>query len=117
MIEGRLTKDPAIRENNDKAVGKFTLAVNRTYKKDEADFISCTAFGKQATFLETYVRKGDLVQIRGHIQTGSYNNKEGKAVYTTDVIVDEINFAPTNNRAERGKYGFEDAHDEGLPFE
>lgn len=123
MIQGRLVRDPVIREGSEgKKVGKFTLAVDRSYKKDdrEADFIGCTAFGKTANFLEGYFRKGDLAQVRGRIQTGSYTNKEGKKVYTTDVIVDEMAFAPTNHSFKENRNdenGFTDAlEDEGLPF-
>lgn len=75
------------------AVARFTLAVNRKGKqKDKADFISCVAFGKAAETLDKYVSKGHRVGIVGHIQTGSYDHKDGHKVYTTDVVVDEFEF-------------------------
>lgn len=98
IIIGRLVRDPEIRHggSNNTAVSKFTLAVDRKYKKDgepTADFINCTAFGKPAEFEEKYFKKGTKVCISGHIQTGSYINRDGNKVYTTDVIVEEQEFA------------------------
>ena len=88
VLVGRLTKDADIRTANDKQIAKLTLAVNRM-KKDEADFIGCTAFGKTAEIISKYTRKGSRVAVRGRIQTGSYE-KDGRKVYTTDVIIDEL---------------------------
>lgn len=91
---GRLTKDAVIRTAQETTVARFTLAVNRKYKKDgeNADFISCVAFGKTAEFIEKYTKKGMKVEIVGRIQTGSYE-KDGAKVYTTDIIVETIDFA------------------------
>lgn len=89
VLVGRLTREADMRSKDDKAIAKFSLAVNRM-KKDEADFINCTAFGKTAEVVEKYTHKGSRVAVRGKIQTGSYTNKEGKKVYTTDVIVDDL---------------------------
>lgn len=89
VLVGRLTREADMRSKDDKAIAKFSLAVNRM-KKDEADFINCTAFGKTAEIVEKYTRKGSRVAVRGKIQTGSYTNKEGQKVYTTDVIVDDL---------------------------
>lgn len=89
VLVGRLTRDADMRSKDDKTIAKFSLAVNRM-KKDEADFINCTAFGKTAEIVEKYTRKGSRVAVRGKIQTGSYTNKEGQKVYTTDVIVDDL---------------------------
>ena len=89
VLVGRLTREADMRSKDDKAIAKFSLAVNRM-KKDEADFINCTAFGKTAEVVEKYTRKGSRVAVRGKIQTGSYTNKEGQKVYTTDVIVDDL---------------------------
>ena len=115
MINGRLTREPEIRNAGEMKLAKFTVAVQRGYKKDEADFIGCTAFGKTAEFLENYTSKGDPVLIEGHIQTGSYNNKDGKKVYTTDVIVDRLEKLPT---VKKEASEWSDAlEDEGLPFE
>ena len=90
---GRVTKDIELRytANTQKAVAKFTLAVNRMKKDSGADFISCTAWGKTAEIMEKYVHKGDRVGVTGRIQTGSYEGRNGK-VYTTDVIVEELDF-------------------------
>lgn len=89
VLVGRLTREADMRSKDDKSIAKFSLAVNRM-KKDEADFINCTAFGKTAEIVEKYTRKGSRVAVRGKIQTGSYTNKEGQKVYTTDVIVDDL---------------------------
>ena len=96
---GRLTKDPEVRYSqgsNATATAKFTLAVDRKIKRDNeptADFISCVAFGKTAEFIEKYVKKGTKLICVGEIRTGSYTNNEGKKVYTTDVVVNECEFA------------------------
>lgn len=87
MLIGRLTKDADVRAG-EKTIAKFSVAVNRM-KKDEADFLNCVAFGKTAEVVEKYTHKGSRVGIRGRIQTGSYE-KDGRKVYTTDIIVDEI---------------------------
>lgn len=94
ILLGRLTADPELRvmqDANQTAVTRFRLAVNRR-KKDEADFISCVCFGKTAENIEKFFRKGSPILICGHIQTGSYKNKDGKTVYTTDVVADEFDF-------------------------
>ena len=91
---GRLTKDPAINYSNTSdpplCIARFTLAVNRKYKKDEADFISCVCFGKLSEVIEKYVKKGDQICVAGHIQTGSYTDREGQKRYTTDVVVEDM---------------------------
>lgn len=88
---GRLTKDADVRYSTDgKCVAKYTLAVDRY--KDGADFIRCVAFGKAGEFAEKYLHKGMKIAIAGRIQTGSYQDKDGKTVYTTDVIVEEHEF-------------------------
>mgnify|MGYP003316071776 CR=1 FL=1 len=89
ILTGRLTKDPEIRYSQEKAIAKFTLAVDRPMKKDEADFIQVTVFGKPAEFVEKYIKKGNLIGITGRINTGSYE-KDGKKIYTTDVIADRV---------------------------
>lgn len=100
---GRLTKDPDTRYTQGEksmTVSRYTLAVDRKYKKkgeDSADFISCVAFGKNGEFAEKYLRQGIKIVVCGHIQTGSYNNRDGKKVYTCDVIVDECEFAESKN--------------------
>lgn len=97
MLMGRLTRDPDVRYTQTAepmAVVRFPLAVNRRFKREneaEADFISCVAFGKTGEFINKYFHKGNMLAICGHIQTGSYE-KDGKKVYTTDVIIDEAYF-------------------------
>lgn len=104
---GRLTRDADVRtygENNDKKMARFTLAVDRRGKKEEgqqtADFISCVCYGKLADFADTYLRQGIKMVVRGHIQTGSYTNKDGQKVYTTDIMVDEMEFAESKRASE-----------------
>lgn len=99
ILMGRMTKDPTVRyseSNPEMAIGRFFLAVDRRRTKDgnqEADFISCVAFGKTAEFLQKYCHKGTKLVIAGRIQTGSYTDQDGRKVYTTDVVVDETEFA------------------------
>ena len=99
-LMGRLTKDPDIRGEGNSLCAKYTLAVDRRYQKDgeqQTDFISCVAFGKSAEFVEKYLKKGTKIVVCGRIQTGSYTNKEGVKIYTTDVIVEEHDFAESKN--------------------
>lgn len=92
VLIGRLARDPETRYTQDqKAVTRFTLAVNRIKKDDPADFISCVAFGTTAQLIERYVKKGNRLAVEGHINTGSYE-KDGRKIYTTDVIVDRMEF-------------------------
>ena len=94
IITGRITKDLEVRYTpSQMAVTSFTLAVDRPVKKGEekqADFVRCTVFGKQAEMLEKWARKGNRIAIEGRIQTGSYQNKNGEKVYTTDVIANRV---------------------------
>lgn len=91
MLIGRLTREPEIKATSTgKTVAAFTLAVNRRRKEDPADFIQCKAFDKTADVVQKYCGKGKQVCVLGRIQTGSYENKEGRRVYTTDVMVDEL---------------------------
>ena len=100
MLTGRIVKDPMIK-NGDTTVARFNLAVNRRFSKEEqkADFISCVAFGKTAEFCEKYARKGMKFDVVGRIQTGSYE-KDGHTVYTTDVIVEEIEFGESKGESK-----------------
>lgn len=120
QLIGRTTKEIEIRyTNNNKAVARFTLAVNRRSKDDGADFINCMAWEKIAELLEKYVKKGDRIAIRGRIQTGSYE-KDGKKVYTTDIVVDELEFLESKKQdAPVSSDGFEPVNeqiDDELPF-
>lgn len=95
---GRLTRDPEVRysQGSNTAVARYTVAVDRKFKREgepTADFIPCVAFGKQAEFAEKYFRKGTKVVISGRITTGSYTNKDGQKVYTTEITVEEQEFA------------------------
>ena len=123
-LMGRLTRDPDIRyTQGDKpmAIARFTLAVNRQYKKDgeqTADFISCVAFGKQAEHAEKYYYKGIKIVISGRIQTGSYTNSDGQKVYTTEVIVENQEFAESKAVKDRDATGeqtyTQSGHEEGF---
>ncbi|MEE0919825.1 MAG: single-stranded DNA-binding protein [Lachnospiraceae bacterium] len=104
ILMGRLTRDPEVRYSQGEspmAIARYTLAVDRRFNRngDEntADFISCVAFGKAGEFAEKYFRKGTKIAVTGRIQTGSYTNKDGVKVYTTDVVVEEQEFAESKN--------------------
>lgn len=104
ILMGRLTRDPEVRYSAGTepiAIARYTLAVDRRYHKDTdeqtADFISCIAFRQKAEFAEKYLQKGTKIILVGHIQTGSYTNREGQKVYTTDVVVDEQEFAESKS--------------------
>lgn len=103
ILMGRLTKDPEVRYSQGEkpmAIARYTLAVDRKFKRDgepNADFINCIAFGKNGEFAEKYLRKGIKIAVAGRIQTGSYTNKDGVEVYTTDVVVEEHEFAESKN--------------------
>lgn len=120
---GRLTRDPEVRYTQGEsqmAVARFSLAVDRrrsSNRNDEntADFISCVAFGKSAEFMEKYVRKGTKIALTGRIQTGSYTNKDGQKVYTTDVVVDEMEFAESKNSNSNGDFGGYQAPAQSAP--
>lgn len=128
ILMGRLTREPEIRTANENTVARFTLAVDRRFKRQNddqtADFINCVAFGKTAEFIGNYGHKGTKFVVEGRIQTGSYTNKEGQRVYTTDVIVEQIEFAESknsasSNNAESSTDSFENIPDdisEELPF-
>ena len=110
ILMGRLTRDPEVRySQNDTslAIARYTLAVDRRFNrnnKDEAsaDFIPCVVFGKGAEFAEKYLRKGTKIAVSGRIQTGSYTNKEGVKVYTTEVIVEDQEFAESKGSGGGG---------------
>lgn len=99
ILMGRLTRDPEVRYSsgeNALAIARYTLAVDRRFRKDNeasADFIGCVAFGKGGEFAEKYLRQGTKIVVTGRIQTGSYTNREGQKVYTTEVVVEDQEFA------------------------
>ena len=105
ILMGRLTRDPEVRYSqgeNSTAIARYTLAVDRRFRRNNdgeqtADFIGCVAFGRSAEFAEKYFRQGLKVIVTGRIQTGSYTNKDGVRVYTTDIVVEEQEFAESKN--------------------
>ena len=98
ILMGRLTGDPDVRVNGETTIARYRLAVDR--RTEGADFIPCVTFNKGADFAEKYLRKGMKICVVGRIQTGSYTNKDGQKVYTTDVIVNEIDFLKTRRDDE-----------------
>lgn len=109
ILMGRLTRDPEVRYSqgeNSMAIARYTLAVDRRFAKDgqqSADFISCVCFGKSAEFAEKWLVQGIKICITGRIQTGSYTNKDGVKVYTTEVVVEDQEFAESKKSQEGGK--------------
>lgn len=109
ILMGRLTRDPEVRYSagdNSMAIARYTLAVDRRIRKENeanADFIGCIAFGRNAEFAEKYFRQGMRVVITGRIQTGSYTNREGKKIYTTDVVIEEQEFAESRAASEQNQ--------------
>ena len=141
ILMGRLTRDPEVRYSQGDqpmAIARFSLAVDRRFKKDgeqSADFITCVAFGKTGEFIERYAHQGTKLVVEGRIQTGSYTNKDGVKVYTTEVIVENTEFAESKAAASSHEGGYQAARpepsgaagdgfmnipdgveDEGLPF-
>lgn len=128
ILMGRLTRDPDIRYSqgeNATAVARYALAVNRSFKREgepDADFINCVAFGRAAEFAEKYLKKGSRILISGRIQTGSYTDRDGRKVYTTDVIVETQEFTESKQQEKReetspdGFMNIPDGIDEQLPF-
>ncbi|MFV0520562.1 MAG: single-stranded DNA-binding protein [Lachnospirales bacterium] len=106
ILMGRLTRDPEVRYSQSAtpmAIARYSLAVNRRFKREgepDADFINCVAFGKTGEFVEKYLKKGMLMSVVGNIRTGSYDDKDGKKVYTTDVVVEEHFFAESKKSDE-----------------
>ena len=116
ILMGRLTKDPEVRYSQGEtpmAVARYTLAVDRRQARSNsneqsADFINCVAFGRAGEFAERYFRKGTKIAITGRIQTGSYTNKDGARVYTTDIVVEEQEFAESKNASSGNEGGYQD---------
>ena len=116
ILMGRLTRDPEVRYSqggeNPLAIARFTLAVDRRFKRDgeaTADFINCVAFGRQAEHAERFYRQGLKIVITGRIQTGSYTNKDGVKVYTTDIVVEEQEFAESKAVSDANAGGYRSA--------
>ncbi len=117
MLLGNLTRDPEIRYSqgdNSLAIARFSLAINRRFKRQgepDADFFNCTAFGKQAEFVEKYFKRGSRMMMSGRIQNDNYTNKNGEKVYSVQIIAEEIEFAERKNSAD----GFTNAAPAGAP--
>ena len=115
ILMGRLTRDPDVRYSageNALAIARYTLAVDRRFKRDgeaSADFISCVAFGRSAEFAEKYLRQGTKIAVSGRIQTGSYTNRDGVKVYTTEVVVEEQEFAESKNASSANTQSYQAA--------
>ena len=114
ILMGRLTRDPEIRYtqgDNPMCIARYTLAVDRRFSRtagndgNNADFIPCVCFGKTAEFVEKYLKKGTKMAVTGRIQTGSYTNRDGVKVYTTEVVVEDQEFAESKNASGNGSYG------------
>ena len=113
ILMGRLTRDPEVRDSQGEsslAMARYSLAVDRRFNRNNqdgqtADFINCVAFGKSGEFAEKYLKKGTKIAVTGRIQTGSYTNKDGQKVYTTEVVVEDQEFAESKN-AQGGNGGF-----------
>lgn len=128
IITGRLTRDPDVRYTNSQmCVARYTLAVDRPGKDKGADFVSCVAFEKSGEFAEKYLKKGTKIAVVGHIQTGSFDGKDGKKVYTTDVVVESHEFCEkrAGSESQTAPPVVEDSvpefmqvpeNDNGLPF-
>lgn len=137
ILMGRLTRDPNVRYTQgaeSTCVARYTLAVDRRVKQEgqqSADFIGCVAFGRNGEFAEKYLKQGSKIVVTGHIQTGSYTNRDGNKVYTTDIVIEEQEFAESKAAAERnqqqepqpqpetdenGFMNIPDGLDEELPF-
>lgn len=111
ILIGRLTKDPELRftAGSGMAVSRFTVAVNRQFKKDETDFINCVAFGKTAETISQYLTKGRQIAVIGSIRTGSYDAQDGTKRYTTDVAVESFEFIGNNGQANTQGNSSDDA--------
>lgn len=129
QLVGRLTKEPDVKyTNGGSTIARFNLAVDRRFKQEgqpDADFPSVVAFGKTAEFIEKYFHKGMRIGVIGRIQTGSYKDKDGKTIYTTDIIAENVEFVeskntgntePVSNQADDGFMNIPDGIDEELPF-
>ncbi|MCR5791962.1 MAG: single-stranded DNA-binding protein [Lachnospiraceae bacterium] len=111
ILMGRLTRDPEIRYSQGEsstAIARFSLAVDRRFKRAgdaEADFFNCTAFGRQAEFVEKYLKQGTKILLTGRIQNDNYTNKNGEKVYSVQIIAEEIEFAESKNAAANNNAG------------
>lgn len=119
ITNARLTKDVDLKfaQGSGKAVAKFSIAVNRQFKKDEVDFLNCIVFGKMAETISTYFQKGSPINIEGSIQTGKYTNKEGNTVYTTDIIVNGFEFVAGQKKDNQDSQQNNNSFDDMVPID
>lgn len=120
MFTGRMTKDATINYSNDTCIASWTLAVDRRYKKEgqpTADFIRCKAFNKTAETIEKFFHKGMKMDIVTHVVTGSYEDKNGNTVYTTDFVVDELEFGESKKASEQASTPKSKQYDGGFDEE
>lgn len=117
-LVGRLTKDPELKTTQSGlSVCRFTVAVDRPYSKDrQADFISCIAWRKTAEFIDSYFSKGQRIALTGSIQTGSYTDKDGKTVYTTDINVNNVEFCESKKQSDSGN-NLNNVETDDMPFD
>ena len=121
ILMGRLTRDPEVRYSageNALAIARYTLAVDRRFRRDgeaTADFISCVVFGRGAEFAEKYFHQGIRIVVSGRIQTGSYTNRDGQKVYTTDIVVDDQGFADSKNASGGNEGGYGNSYQQSRP--
>ena len=121
ILMGRLTRDPEVRYSageNALAIARYTLAVDRRFRRDgeaTADFINCVAFDRAGEFAEKYFRQGMRVLVSGRIQTGSYTNRDGQKVYTTDIVVDDQEFADSKNASSGNEGGYGNSYQQSRP--
>lgn len=117
-LTGRFTRDPEVHYSDAGiSIARFTLAEDRRFKQDngpDADFVSCVAFGKTAEFIEKWFRRGNKMELSGRIQTGSYENKEGTRVYTTDVVAENVGFSESKSASQGNGSGVSSEKDGGF---
>lgn len=118
ILIGRLTKDPELRyaAGSGTAICKFTVAINRQYKKDETDFINCIAFNKTGETIAQYLTKGRQIAVTGRMQTGSYDAQDGTKRYTTGVVIESFEFIGTNNNSQGNPGAWNPPGDTGMGF-
>lgn len=117
---GRLTKDPDVRETTAGIVARFSIAVDRRYKKDTTDFFTFAAFGKTAEFIRDYLRQGTKILVSGRVENDNYTDRDGRKVYGFRFVAESVEFCESKKTTERGPEGFidipDDVDDDNLPF-
>lgn len=117
-LVGRLTKDPELKiTQSGLSVCRFTVAVDRPYSKDQTDFINCIAWKKTAEFITNYFSKGQRIALTGSIQTGSYTDRDGKTVYTTDINVNNVEFCESKKQSDSSGSNHNNVETDDMPFD